>query len=174
MSTYLQIFKSLSVVVTSLQGIIHRDLNPNNLFFDARGDIRLGDFGLAKFTAAGADDDADEQVRSHSSRCIFTTGNNCSCTLHSTRLRQHGNMCRTVHWPERSQQPTLWLHLQAVAAGLHRPSGAGVTSEASGVMGTSFYISPEIEQVHNPTAVARDASASSTCHGCKRALHACL
>ncbi|KAL2612674.1 hypothetical protein R1flu_024366 [Riccia fluitans] len=32
------------------QGIIHRDLNPNNIFFDARGDIKIGDFGLAKFT----------------------------------------------------------------------------------------------------------------------------
>ncbi|XP_031478528.1 eIF-2-alpha kinase GCN2 isoform X2 [Nymphaea colorata] len=31
------------------QGIIHRDLNPNNIFFGAVGDIKIGDFGLAKF-----------------------------------------------------------------------------------------------------------------------------
>lgn len=28
------------------QGIIHRDLNPNNIFFGAVGDIKIGDFGL--------------------------------------------------------------------------------------------------------------------------------
>ncbi|KAJ0769858.1 putative protein kinase PEK-GCN2 family [Helianthus annuus] len=42
------------------QGIIHRDLTPNNIFFDARSDIKIGDFGLAKFLKLEQlDQDAD-------------------------------------------------------------------------------------------------------------------
>ncbi|MEM8864615.1 MAG: serine/threonine-protein kinase [Planctomycetota bacterium] len=35
-------------------GIVHRDLKPSNLFFDERGDLVLGDFGIARDTF-GAD-----------------------------------------------------------------------------------------------------------------------
>eukprot|EP00850_Spirogloea_muscicola_P013114 SM000087S23396 [mRNA] locus=s87:428700:439817:+ [translate_table: standard] len=46
-----RIFRQLTegLVHIHSQGIIHRDLTPSNVFFDTRGDIKIGDFGLAKF-----------------------------------------------------------------------------------------------------------------------------
>ncbi|PNY13869.1 putative serine threonine-protein kinase GCN2-like protein, partial [Trifolium pratense] len=46
--TRLKLFRQIlkGLVCIHEKKIIHRDLNPNNIFLDGNGDIKIGDFGL--------------------------------------------------------------------------------------------------------------------------------
>jgi serine/threonine protein kinase/histidyl-tRNA synthetase len=87
------------------QGIIHRDLKPANIFFSSSSEVKLGDFGLAKFLKQPTTFDEKE--------------------LAAIQLHQKQAAFRALS-PEASQVPP--------------------ASDASGLVGTSFYISPEILQ----------------------------
>ena len=44
-----------AVAEAHAQGVLHRDIKPSNVFLDEKGDVFLGDFGLACTTTPSTD-----------------------------------------------------------------------------------------------------------------------
>ena len=76
-----QILLGLSYIHS--QRIIHRDLKPPNIFYSATGEVKLGDFGLAKFSSTAGDSSVKDG-------CGFSEGPVSTPSRHTTAVEASG------------------------------------------------------------------------------------
>ena len=125
------------------QGIIHRDLKPDNIFFDARGDIKCAisqvrsKMRLTEIATMRCIQNAKESMRLQVHECTLTVE-------HPYRLGDFGlakyNAGSGVAATPQEERATVIGAQQAVQEDIPE-------AVSSGILGTLFYISPEIEKV---------------------------